>query len=59
MKDPVNALADSVQQSNIFGGAKPRDEKMYEEKKKSEKLKEKSRDEEHPEGDSHDSAAQE
>eukprot|EP00794_Sanderia_malayensis_P013904 gene13904-15353_t len=37
VKDPVNALADSVQQSNIFGGAKPRDEKVYEEKKKHEK----------------------
>eukprot|EP00112_Aurelia_sp_Birch-Aquarium-sp1_P001783 Seg1194.1 transcript_id=Seg1194.1/GoldUCD/mRNA.D3Y31 product="Eukaryotic translation initiation factor 4H" protein_id=Seg1194.1/GoldUCD/D3Y31 len=55
VKDPVNALADSVQQSNIFGGAKPRDEKMYEEKKKSEK-KETSGDEEHPADNSHDSA---
>ena len=56
VKDPVNALADSMQQSNIFGGAKPRDEKLYEEKKKSEKQKEKSGGEEYSEGDSHDSA---
>ena len=39
MNKPVNALADSVQHSSIFGGAKPRDEKLYEEKKYSEKMK--------------------
>lgn len=26
MKDPINQLADTVQNSLIFGGAKPRDE---------------------------------
>ena len=39
MKDPINALAASTQHSSIFGGAKPRDEKLYEEKKYSEKSK--------------------
>ena len=33
-KAPVNAIADQLQQANIFGGAKPRDEKEYEEKRK-------------------------
>ncbi|XP_065054635.1 eukaryotic translation initiation factor 4H-like isoform X2 [Rhopilema esculentum] len=41
VKDPVNALADSVQQSSIFGGARPRDEKLYEDQLYSEKMKEK------------------
>lgn len=27
VKDPVNSLADTMQQQKIFGGAKPRDEK--------------------------------
>lgn len=40
MKEPVNALADSLQQSSIFGGARPRDEKLYEEKRYSEQMKE-------------------
>jgi len=30
VKDPVNALADGLQQTNIFGGAKPRDERVSE-----------------------------
>ena len=38
VKDPINALAASTQHSSIFGGAKPRDEKRYEEKKMKEKL---------------------
>ena len=32
VKDPVNEVADSLQQAKIFGGAKPRDEKQYEQK---------------------------
>ena len=32
MKEPVNEIADSMQQAKIFGGAKPRDEKQYEQK---------------------------
>jgi len=28
VKDPVNALADGLQQSKIFGGAKPREENL-------------------------------
>lgn len=28
VKDPVNEVASSVQQMTIFGGAKPRDEKV-------------------------------
>lgn len=28
VKDPINALAESSQSSTIFGGAKPREEKM-------------------------------
>jgi len=38
VKDPINALAASTQHTSIFGGAKPRDEKLYEEKKYSEKM---------------------
>ena len=30
VKDPVNQLADSMQQQKIFGGAKPRDERESE-----------------------------
>ena len=30
VKDPVNDVASSVQQMAIFGGAKPRDENVYE-----------------------------
>ncbi len=29
VKDPVNALADTMQQQTIFGGAKPRDEALH------------------------------
>ena len=32
VKDPVNEVADTLQKSTIFGGAKPRDEKQYEQK---------------------------
>ncbi|XP_046840602.1 eukaryotic translation initiation factor 4H-like [Xenia sp. Carnegie-2017] len=32
VKDPVNDIANSMQQAKIFGGAKPRDEKQYEQK---------------------------
>ena len=32
MKDPVNEVANAMQQAKIFGGAKPRDEKQYEQK---------------------------
>ena len=39
VKDPINALATSTQRSSIFGGAKPRDEKLYEEKRYGEKVK--------------------
>jgi len=28
VKDPVNALADTLQQQTIFGGAKPREENL-------------------------------
>ena len=30
MPDPVNQLADTMQQQKIFGGAKPRDERESE-----------------------------
>ena len=33
VKDPVNDVASSVQQMAIFGGAKPRDENVYEKEK--------------------------
>ena len=32
VKDPVNDVANAMQQAKIFGGAKPRDEKQYEQK---------------------------
>lgn len=32
VKDPINAIAESSQSSAIFGGAKPREEKMPESK---------------------------
>ncbi|XP_076336890.1 eukaryotic translation initiation factor 4H1 [Tachypleus tridentatus] len=35
-KEPVNALADTASRSKIFGDAKPRDEKVFEEKHKKE-----------------------
>ena len=35
--DPVNELASSVQSAAIFGGAKPRDEREYEQRKEREK----------------------
>ena len=41
VKDPVNEVADQTQQMSIFGGAKPRDEKKYEERVYEEKAKEK------------------
>ena len=44
VKDPVNEIADSMQQAKIFGGAKPRDEKQYEQKQ-AEKIIEKKRKE--------------
>ena len=31
VKDPVNALADNLQQQSIFGGAKPREENLKDE----------------------------
>lgn len=33
VKDPVNAVADTSNRSSIFGDAKPRDEKVFPEKK--------------------------
>lgn len=30
VKDPVNALADTMQKQSIFGGAKPREENLEE-----------------------------
>lgn len=41
IKDPVNEVADQTQQMSIFGGAKPRDEKKYEDRVYEEKAKEK------------------
>ncbi|CAG0922378.1 unnamed protein product [Notodromas monacha] len=34
VKDPVNQLADTTQRSTLFGGAKPRDEKIWEDRRK-------------------------
>lgn len=33
VKDPVNAVADTSKRSSIFGEAKPRDEKVFPDKK--------------------------
>jgi hypothetical protein len=34
VKDPVNQLAETTQRCTLFGGAKPRDEKEYEQRRK-------------------------
>ena len=36
VKDPVNSVADTLQKSKIFGGAKPRDERESESKSRRE-----------------------
>lgn len=45
----VQELAHATQQMSIFGGAKPRDEKMYEQKVYEEKAKKKLGDMQHSE----------